>query len=144
VSARVTDRAKACRFCTEPFRPRRSDALFCSNAHRQAAYRRRKRAATDTRPVRLTPELREYLRRKIDRRRRAVTDPPRLAREDCRRNPIDASQAQALDPLILAGIDWEALFALLERELGPNWRNRSPRAIQNLADRLRSEKEKAA
>ena len=58
-----------CSFCGEPFTSRRSDAAYCSNAHRQAAYRRRRVTDAGTAPVRLTFELRERLRREVSRRR---------------------------------------------------------------------------
>ena len=58
-----------CSFCGEPFTPRRSDAAYCSNAHRQAAYRRRRVTDNGAEPVRLTFELRERLRREVSRRR---------------------------------------------------------------------------
>ncbi len=60
----------SCRFCGEAFTASRSDAAYCSNACRQAAYRRRRVTDNGTAPVRLTYELREHLRREIDRRRR--------------------------------------------------------------------------
>lgn len=31
-----------CEYCGRPFRPERDRARYCSNAHKQAAYRRRK------------------------------------------------------------------------------------------------------
>ncbi len=63
-----------CSFCGEPFTPRRSDAAYCSNRHRQAAYRRRRVTDTGTAPVRLTFELRARLRAEIDRRRRVALE----------------------------------------------------------------------
>jgi hypothetical protein len=40
-SALVTTRSRLCGQCAKPYRPGRSDSLFCSNACRQRAYRER-------------------------------------------------------------------------------------------------------
>ena len=40
---RVEHEPRACEHCGEPFTPARSDARYCSTAHRVAAYRERRR-----------------------------------------------------------------------------------------------------
>jgi hypothetical protein len=45
-----------CDECHEPFRPRRSDQLFCSHRCRQRAYKSRKRAAATSETQRLAAE----------------------------------------------------------------------------------------
>jgi hypothetical protein len=54
------------------FTPTRSDGRFHSNACRQRAFRTRSRLDAAPAPFRLTPELREFLRLEIDRRRREL------------------------------------------------------------------------
>jgi hypothetical protein len=63
----------SCDQCGEAFTPTRSDARYCSSPCRQRAYRRRQ--ATDVgAQIRLTAEMREALRRAIDRRRRKLLE----------------------------------------------------------------------
>jgi hypothetical protein len=73
VKRRSVTAIATCHFCGEAFIPTRSDARYCSNAHRQAAYRQRA-TVTDTNTltrVALDGATRERLRKEISRRQLA-------------------------------------------------------------------------
>jgi hypothetical protein len=86
VTERVRHAPRVCARCGESFTPKRADALFCGGGCRVAAHRERRRvtgsgngangASCNGSRVRLTAELREFLRREVDRRRREVLRGP--------------------------------------------------------------------
>lgn len=66
---------RSCEVCGGSFEAIRSTGRYCGNRCRQQAFRDRRRKLAE--PVRLTPELRAWLKAQIDRRareRQAVED----------------------------------------------------------------------
>ena len=87
MTPRVRHAPRGCARCGRSFTPKRVDALFCGGGCRVAAHRERFRvtalgqgtnraSCNGFRAVALTPELRAWLRREIDRRRRELLTTP--------------------------------------------------------------------
>jgi hypothetical protein len=81
VTPRVHHRPRPCARCGETFTPRRADSIYCGGTCRVATHRERQRVTALGRPnsngacngyraVVLTADLREWLRREVDKRRR--------------------------------------------------------------------------